>query len=77
MPLDEIEIRGAKQHNLKPDELRHGMVLAITSGQRTSSNDLTDEDVSRVIDYLEEVLAGDRGVQIKDGEVRLPKKGGA
>ena len=28
---------------------------------------------SRVIDYLDEVIAGARTVQIKDGEVRLPK----
>ena len=62
----------AKDHKIKADDLRHGMVKAITSGATTSSTDLTDADVSRVIDYLDEVIAGARTVQIKDGEVRLP-----
>lgn len=64
----------AKSYDLKPDDLRHALVSAITQGTFTSSNDLTDADVSRVIEYLDEVKAGERTVQMQDGEVRLPKK---
>ena len=63
----------AKANDIDTDDLRHGMVKAITQGATSSSADLTDADVSRAIDYLDEVLAGERTVQLKDGEVRLPK----
>jgi hypothetical protein len=64
----------ANLYTLDTDDLRHGMVKAITQGFTESSTDLTDADVSRMISYLDEVLAGERTVQLRDGEVRLPKK---
>lgn len=64
----------AKREDIPADDLRHGMVRAVTSGASESSNDLSDEQVSKIIDLLDEVLAGERIVQMRSGEVRYPRK---
>ncbi len=59
---------------MDPDTLRHEAVFTITNGKSRSSNDLTVEQMSQMLDTFGQVMAKEREVElIEGGGVRMPK----
>lgn len=66
----------ANQRIMDPDTLRHAAVHTMTRGKTISSLDLSEEQMSTLIDTLGEVVTGERDCELlEDGGIRMKRVG--